>query len=105
MIGFGWVRIYLGDVFSREYMFFIVFLVRFVEKGPKTANSGQCQGSFAAAKDPHAVARPRRRIFPSLGSPQRSHCSQHGNVVFLFHFVFPLFRRLVYGTNKDPISV
>ena len=60
-------------------MRFIVFLVRFVEKGPKTANSGQCRGSFtavkrplAAAKDPHAVARPRRRIFPSSGSPRRS---------------------------------
>ena len=49
-------------------MHFIVFLVRFVEKGPKIENSGQCRGSFAAAKDPHAAARPRRRIFPSPGS-------------------------------------
>ena len=93
-------------------MRFIVYLVRFVEKRPKTANSGQCQGSFApakkpllVAKDPHAAARPRRRIFPSSGSPRRSHSSQQGNVVFLFHFVFPLFRRLVYWTNKDLISV
>ena len=31
-------------------MRFIMFLVRFVEKGPKTANSRQCRGSFAAAK-------------------------------------------------------
>ena len=99
-------------------MCFVVFLVRFVEKGPKTANSGQCLGSFAmtkrpltaakvltAAKDPHAVARPRKRIFLSSGSPRRSHCSLHGNVVFLFRFVFPLFQRLIYWTNKDPISV
>ena len=60
-------------------MRFIVFLVRYVEKGQKTANYGQCQGSFAAAKrplaavkDPHAVVRPRRRIFPSSSSPRRS---------------------------------
>ena len=72
-------------------MYLIVFLVRFVEKGPKTAHSGQYQGSFAATKDPHATGRLRRRIFPSSGSPRRSHCSQHENVVFLFRFVFPLF--------------
>ena len=32
----------------------------------------------------------------SSASPRRSHYSQHGNVVLLFRFVFPLFRRLVY---------
>ena len=82
MIDFGWVRIYLGDVFL-ENMCFIVFLLRFVEKGPKTANYGQCRGPFAAAKrpltatkvltaekDPHGAARLRRRIFPSPGSPR-----------------------------------
>ena len=60
---------------------------------------------LAAAKDPHAAARPRGKVGPASGSPQQSHCSKHGNVVFLFRFVFPLFRRLVYWTNKDPISV
>ena len=30
-------------------MSFSLFLVRFVEEGPKIANSGQCQGSYAAA--------------------------------------------------------
>ena len=98
-------------------MFYCV-LVRFVGKRKKNSNFGQCRGSFiaakrplaaakvlVAAKDPHAAARSRRRIFPSSGSPRRSPCSQHGNVVFLFRFVFPLFRRLVYWTNKDPISV
>ena len=38
-------------------MRFIVFLVRFVEKGPKTANSGQYRGSFAATKRPLAAAK------------------------------------------------
>ena len=76
-------------------MRFIVFLVRFVEKGSKTANFGQCRGSFAeakrplaAAKDPHAAAKPRRRIFPSSGSPRRSHCSQHGMLCFCFVLFF-----------------
>ena len=76
-------------------MCFIVFLVRFVEKRPKTTNSGQCRGSFAAAKrplatakDPYAAARLRRRIFPSSSSPRRSHCSQHENVVFCFVLFF-----------------
>ena len=61
-------------------MCFIVFLVRYVEKGLKTENYGQCRGSFVAekrplaaakalgaTKDPHAAARPRKRIFPSSG--------------------------------------
>ena len=98
MIGFGWVRTYLGDVFLENICVLLCFWLDLLEKGPKTANFGQCRGSFAAAKrplvaakDPHAVARPRMRIFPSSGSPWRSHYSQHGNVVFLFHFVFSLF--------------
>ena len=82
-------------------MLFIVFAVRFVEKEPKSANSRQCRGSVAVAKkplatakvlvmpkDPHATARLRRKIFPSLGLLRRNHYSQHGNVVFLFRFVF-----------------
>ena len=81
-------------------------------------NLGKLRGSFAAAKRPlaeakvltevkvpHAAVRPRRKVSLALGSPpqrssaspRRSHCSQHGNVVFLFRFFFfPLFRRLVY---------
>ena len=57
---------------------------------------------LVAAKDPHAAA---RKVGPASSSPCRSHCSHHGNVVFLFHFVFLLFRRLVHLTNEDLISV
>ena len=55
---------------------------------------------LAATKDPHAAARLRGKVGPASG-----YCSQHRNVVFLFRFVFPLFRRLVYWTSKDSISV
>ena len=60
---------------------------------------------FVAEKDPHAAARLRLKDGPTSGSLRRSRCSQHGNVVFLFRFVFLLFQRLVYWTNKDPIRV
>ena len=60
---------------------------------------------LAAAKDPHTAARPRRRIFSSSGSPQRSLFTAWKIDVFRFCFVFPLLRGLVYWTNEDPISV
>ena len=115
MVGLEYI---FGDVLFGKYTGFIWFLVRFLEKEKKIANLGKSSGSYAAAKVPlaamkvltaakdhHAAARPRGKVGSTLSSPQRSHCSQHGNVVFLFRFVFPLFRRLVYWTNKDPISV
>ena len=46
----------------------------------------------------------QRRRDPSPHQRRRSHCSQHGHVVFLFRFVFPLFRKLVYWTNEDPFK-
>ena len=78
-------------------MRFIVFLVRFVEKGPKTRNSGQCRGSFVAAKDPHAVARPRRRIFPSSGSPRRNTIHNMEMLCFCFVLFFRCFKDLSIG--------
>ena len=36
MFGFGWVRTHLGDFFSGEYMSFLLILVEFLEKGPKS---------------------------------------------------------------------
>ena len=90
-------------------MSFLLFLVGFLEKWTKREKYGQLRGSvaatkvLAAAKDPNAVVRTRGKVGPASGSPWRSHCSQHGNVVFLFRFVFPLFRRLVHWTNEDPI--
>ena len=97
-------------------MNFLLFLVGFLEKWTKREKSGQLRGSFemvkrplaaakvlAAERDSHAATRMRGKVGPTSGSLRRS--SQHGNVVFLFRFVFLLFRRLVYWTNKDPISV
>ena len=80
-------------------MHFIVFwLVGFLENGPKEKNLGNCWGSFATANGPLAAAKSfaavkqaEKRNFPPSGSQWRSHCSQHGNAVFLFHFVFSLF--------------
>ena len=80
-------------------------VLRSGEETPR-CGEGPCKAKvLAAVKDPHVAARPRGKVCPASGSPRRSHYSQHGNVVFLFRFVFPLFRRLVYWTNKDPISV
>ena len=45
-------------------------------------------GSFGAAKNPYIVARPRGKVGPASGSSRRSHCSQHGNVVFCFVLFF-----------------
>ena len=74
-------------------MCIIVFSIRFEEKGPKTANFGQCRGSFAAAKrpliaekDPHTTTRPRRRIFPSSGSLRRSEATIHNMEMLCFCF-------------------
>ena len=69
---------------------------RVLRNGEETPRNGEGSPHHSEAKG---------KVGPALGSPWRSHCSQHGNVVFLFRFVFPLFRRLVYWTNKDPISV
>ena len=43
---------------------------------------------LTTAKDPHAAARQRGKVGPASGSPRRSHCSQHGNVVFCFVLFF-----------------
>ena len=69
-------------------MSFILFLVGFLEKWTKREKSRQLQGSFAsakrplivakvlaAAKDPHAAARPRGKVGQASGLPWRSHCS------------------------------
>ena len=89
-------------------MSFPLFFVGFLEKWTKREKYGQLRGSFAAAKRPlatvkdsHATARPRGKVGPASGSPQRSHYSMHGNVMFLFRFVFSLFQRLVHWTNED----
>ena len=122
MFDFGWVP--FESCFWRCIWFSLGWLVGFLEKWAKREKSGQLRGSFAAAKRPLvsekvlAAAKdpsPRQRtpchgeaereVGQASSSPRRSHCSQHGNVVFLFRFIFPLFRRLVYWTNKDPISV
>ena len=85
-------------------MSFLLFLVGFLEKWTKREKSRQLRGSFATAKrslatakvlstakDPHTAMRLRGKVGLASGSPRRSHCSQHGNIVFLFRFVFPLF--------------
>ena len=115
MIGFGWVRTHLRDGFLESIQLCLWFLVGFLEKMKKSSKIWARLGvlhhgdgsakSFVAAKHCFVVARPSGKNGPASGSPRRSHCSQHGNVVFLFHFVFPLFQRLVYWTNKDPISI
>ena len=60
---------------------------------------------LAAAKDPHAAARPRGKDGPASGSPRRSHCSPHEKGYVLVFFLFPLLQGLVYWKNEDPISV
>ena len=56
---------------------YLRFLVRFMEKWTKREKYGQLQWSFAAAKrplaaakDPHAPARPRWKVSSTSGSPQ-----------------------------------
>ena len=93
--------------------------------GKMDQNNKFCRGSFTTAKspftvakvlvvakDPHAAARLRRRVWPFSGSPQRSsassrrsYYSQHEKCCVLVCSTIPLFQGLVYWTNEDPISV
>ena len=52
MFGFGWVRTHSGDVFSGEYMSFLLFLVGFLEKGTKSTKSGNSRGPTPWRRDP-----------------------------------------------------
>ena len=50
MFGFSWVRTHLGDVFLESiYMSILLFMVGFLEKGTKSAKSGQTSGSYDMA--------------------------------------------------------
>ena len=62
MFGFGWVRTHSGDVFSGEYMSFLLFLVGFLEKGTKSTKSGNSRGPTPWRRDPMQQRRstPRR---------------------------------------------
>ena len=112
MFGFGEVRTHLGVVFRDAFGLIKGFLVRFLKKWKKASKFGKCRGAKLprSSVGPHqGVARPHRgmvekEIWPALGTPQcsnatlqrrptpqRSHCSQHGNVCVLFRCAFPLF--------------
>ena len=53
-------------------MSFPLFLIGFLEKWTKREQSGQLRGSFIAAKDPQAAARPRGKVGPASGSQRSS---------------------------------
>ena len=52
MLGFGWVRTHLGEVFFGEYTSFLLILVGFLEKWTKSANLGNFKGSTLRRRDP-----------------------------------------------------
>ena len=92
-------------------MFYCVLVSWISGKWTKREKSGQLlgvlrrgEGTPRRSEELHC-GMPERRIFPPSGSQRQSHYSQHGNAVFLFRFVFLLFRKLVYWTNEDPLSV
>ena len=47
--------------------FFVFWLVRFLENGPKEKILGNCRGSFTAAKGPLAVAKSFDAVLPRRG--------------------------------------
>ena len=61
MFGFGWVRTHLGVVFNDVFGLFWIFLVRFLEKGTKSANLS----NFGVLR--HGVGIPRSNIGPRQG--------------------------------------
>ena len=69
---------------------------RVLRRGEETPCSGE---------GPPRRSEAEKEDFPILGFAAAKPLFTAWNVVFLFRFVFPLFRRLVYWTNKDPISV
>ena len=103
MFGFGWISGKNG----RNQQIWVIFRVLRRNVGIPCNSVGQRQGVACAR---HGMA--EREVWTTSGTPRRSkatprrsYCSQHGNFGVLFFFAIPLFQRLVYYTNEDPISV
>ena len=68
MFGFSWVRIHLGNFFSREYTSFLLILVGFMEKGMKSTNLG----NLGVLR--HDIVIPSSSVGPRKGVA----CPRHG---------------------------